>query len=226
MTAILPTSIFNISSLNSKMTRYDPNTVPIMQHWSKWPFHAEERKKKKSIQHLLPLFFHSALQFSACISSIGCSCSLHICVYNIYQAKCCLSNQLTPAQKAISSCPTRLILLFTSMLYFSLCLFVFASHLCPPSPVASPRQLQDTPAMLNPRSRDRWRKRGQTSLPISWGAGLGAIIMANSSPAWPREQEKKRDGKSEIGTMPKHISLQDLSWFGVLLDTLHFLFDW
>lgn len=40
--------IFNISSLNSKMTQYDPNTVPIMQHWSKWPFHTKEWKKNQS----------------------------------------------------------------------------------------------------------------------------------------------------------------------------------
>lgn len=95
------------------------------------------RSGKKSIQHLLLFFFfsHSALLFLAYISSTGSSCSLRMCVYNIYQAKCCLSNRLTPAQKTISSCPTRLILLFTSMLYFSLCLFVFfASHLCPPPP--------------------------------------------------------------------------------------------
>lgn len=127
--------IFNISSLNSKMTRYDPNTVPIMQHWSKWPFHTEEWKKINPAPPSLFFFFHSALLFLAYISSTGSSCSLRMCVYNIYQAKCCLSNRLTPAQKTISSCPTRLILLFTSMLYFSLCLFVFfASHLCSPPP--------------------------------------------------------------------------------------------
>lgn len=26
------------------MTRYDPNTVPIMQNWSKWPFHTKESR--------------------------------------------------------------------------------------------------------------------------------------------------------------------------------------
>lgn len=51
------------------------------------------------------------------------------------------------------------------------------------------------PAMLNPRSRDRWRKRGQTSLPISWGAGLGAIIMANSSPPGPGSRKRSETGK-------------------------------
>lgn len=49
--------IFNISSLNSKMTRYDPNTVPITQHWSKWPFHTEEWKKNQSSTSSLFLSF-------------------------------------------------------------------------------------------------------------------------------------------------------------------------
>lgn len=35
---------FNISSLNSKITWYDPNLVPITLHWSKWPFHTRARK--------------------------------------------------------------------------------------------------------------------------------------------------------------------------------------
>lgn len=52
-------------------------------------------------------------------------------------------------------------------------LFVFVCFL-PPTCVPLPRRLALSaarhPAMLNPRSRDRWRKRGQTSLPISRGA--------------------------------------------------------
>lgn len=35
---------FNISSLNSKITWYDPNLVPITLHWSKWPFHTGAQK--------------------------------------------------------------------------------------------------------------------------------------------------------------------------------------
>lgn len=35
---------FNISSLNSKITWYDPNLVPITLHWSKWPFHTRAQK--------------------------------------------------------------------------------------------------------------------------------------------------------------------------------------
>ncbi len=99
-----------------------------------------------------------------------------------------------PSTESNLSMPIRLILLFTSMLYFSLCLFVFASHLC-----SLPRRLALSaarhPAMLNPRSRDRWRKRGQTSLPISRGAGLGAIIMANSSPPGPGSRKRSETGK-------------------------------
>lgn len=148
------------------------------------------------------LFIHSALRFPAYLHSSGCS--LHVCLRNnINQAKCCLSSRRTSAPKAISPCPAHLFLLFTSMLYFSLCLFVFASRLCPPNPTppkqqprhASPRQLQDTPAMLNPRSTDRWRKRGQTPLPVSRGAGPGAIIMANSSPPpSPGSRKRSEDG--------------------------------
>lgn len=51
--------------------------------------------------------------------------------------------------------------------------------------------------MLNPRSRDRWRKRGQTALPISGGAGLGAIIMANSPPPGPGSRKRSETGKVE-----------------------------
>lgn len=109
------------------MTRYGPYTVTIMQHWSKWPFHTEELRKNQSSTSFSRFF--SFCFTIPCIHKFHCS--LHVCLYNIYQAKCCLSNQLTPAQKAISSCSTRIILLFTSMLYFSLCLFVFASYLCP-----------------------------------------------------------------------------------------------
>lgn len=40
----LPLLFFNISSLNSKITWYDPNLVPITLHWSKWPFHTGAQK--------------------------------------------------------------------------------------------------------------------------------------------------------------------------------------
>lgn len=40
----LPMLFFNISSLNSKITWYDPNLVPITLHWSKWPFHTGAQK--------------------------------------------------------------------------------------------------------------------------------------------------------------------------------------
>lgn len=39
-----PMLFFNISSLNSKITWYDPNLVPITLHWSKWPFHTGAQK--------------------------------------------------------------------------------------------------------------------------------------------------------------------------------------
>lgn len=217
--------IFNISSLNSKMTRYDPNTVPIMQHWSKWPFHTEEWKK---INPAPPSLFFFLFCFTIpCIHKFHWLQlqPAHVCIQYI-PSKMLLVKSTDPSTENNLFMPNTSNSFVHKHVVF---LFVFVCFFClppvSPSPVASPRQLQDTPAMLNPRSRDRWRKRGQTSLPISRSAGLGAIIMANSSPAWPREQEKKRDGKSEIGTMPKHISLQDLSWFGVRLDTLHFLFD-
>lgn len=73
--------IFNISSLNSKMTQYDPNTVPIIQHWSKWPFHTEEWKKINPTPP--PLFFilaHYSLHTKVPLA-IGTACT---CVYIIY----------------------------------------------------------------------------------------------------------------------------------------------
>lgn len=163
--------IFNISSLNSKMTRYDPNTVPIMQHWSKWPFHTEHWKKKKINPAPPPLFppFCLAISLHTKVPpAVAAACTY---IYTIYTKQNAARQINWPRHgKAISPCPVRLILLFTSMLCFSLCLFVFL----PPTCVSLPRRLALSaarhPAMLNPRSRDRWRKRGQTSLPISRGA--------------------------------------------------------
>lgn len=79
------------------------------------------------------------------------------------------------------------ILLFARMLYFSsgvfvflVCFFVFLPPTCVPSPSPPPRlapstaRHQGTPAMLKPARGDRWRKRGQTPLPVSGGAGAGS----------------------------------------------------
>lgn len=203
----LSSPIFNISSLNSKVTRYDPNTVPIMQHWSKWPFHTEEWRK---INPTPPPLFSFCLYYSLCAELVW----LHVppestrvwCVCMYLWAKCCFSNQLTPAQKVISGCPYIQVPFCCS--HLCVCLFL---TLCETSSPTDPPHHHLTlsaaryPAMLNPRSTDRWQKPGQTPLPISRGVRLGAIIKANSSPTRSREQEKKRDEKSEIGTMPKHI---------------------
>lgn len=78
------------------------------------------------------------------------------------------------------------------------CFFSFLFFLLPPVFPHAPAPLHRLalsaarhPAMLNPRSRDRWRKRGQTSLPISWGA----IIMANSCPPGPGSRKRSETGK-------------------------------
>lgn len=105
-----------------------------------------------------------------------------------------------PSTESNFSVAIHRILLFTSVLYFPLCLFVFASHSCTPlRPPLAPHRLALSaarhPAMLNPRSRDRWRKRVQTSLPISRSSRLGAIIMANSSPSGPGSRKRSETGK-------------------------------
>lgn len=114
------------------------------------------RSGKKSIQHLLLfLFFHSAL----------------LCIHKFHWL------QLQPAHMSIQYILSKMLLVkstdpstesnlfmpntsnsFVHKHVVFLFVFVcfFASHLCPlPRRLASPRQLQDTPAMLNPRSRDR-----------------------------------------------------------------------
>lgn len=48
----LPMLFFNISSLNSKITWYDPNLVPITLHWSKWPFHTWSTKINPAVQQM------------------------------------------------------------------------------------------------------------------------------------------------------------------------------
>lgn len=79
------------------------------------------------------------------------------------------------------------------VVFLCVCLFL------PPTCVCLPHRLSLSgarhTAMLNPRCTDRWRKRGQTSLPISRGGGLGAIIMANSSAPGPGSRKRSETGK-------------------------------
>lgn len=131
------------------------------------------------------------------------------------------------------SVPIHLILLFKSMLYFSLCLFVvvFFFPFFPPTTRVPSRTRPTPPPRLVCCQTSSHVKSQKPRQVTKTGPDFSAHQLrchhnGQFLPAWPREQEKKRDGKSEIGTMPKHILLQDLSWFGVLLDTLHFLFDW
>ena len=80
--------IFNISSLNSKMTRYDPNAVPIMQHWSKWPFHTEEWKKINPTPP--PVFFilpHYSLHTKVA-PAIGAACTYVYIICTKQNAAC------------------------------------------------------------------------------------------------------------------------------------------
>lgn len=136
-------------------------------------------------------------------------CSLHVCLHHPRRAKCSLSNQVTPAGKAISACPARLILLLASMLCFSLHLFVLAPHLCPlPPRLASPGA--GHPGHVKSQKRRQVTKE-RARLPCPSGPGAGRKANSPPPPGRPEQQEKKRDGKSEIGTRPKHISLQDLS---------------
>lgn len=100
-----------------------------MQHRSKWPFHTEKWKKNQSSTSFsfFNLHYYSLHTYIPLAAFAACTY-----VYTIYtkQNAACQINW-PQHQKAISSWPTCLILLFTSMLYFSPCLFVFASHLCP-----------------------------------------------------------------------------------------------
>lgn len=132
--------IFNISSLHSKMTRYDPDTVPIMRHWSKWPFHTEQWKK---INPTPPRFF---LLLYCCLHIEVALVIQAACTYVIYTKKNAACQIIWPRlqKKSNFSKPIHLILLFTSMLDFSLCLFFFCFFRLPPVSPVSPCLLPDT----------------------------------------------------------------------------------
>lgn len=182
------------------MTRYDPNTVPIMQNWSKWPFHTKESRGVEinaAPPSLLSaiLFFLPHFCFTIpCLFKLQWLCT---CLHDICSGQkkkkgkpAAYQINLTSVHKAIFlHIPTRRNAFIRSHVVFPsscVCLFFaclglfFLYHTCvatppPPTPQAvSARRLQDTSAMLKPARRDRWREQGQTSLVISEGAGTGS----------------------------------------------------
>lgn len=173
------------------------------------------RRGGKSIRHL-------RLPVSPPLHTLA-RCSLHVCLHHPRRAKCSLSNQVTPAGKAISACPARLILLLASMLCFSLHLFVLAPHLCPlPPRLASPGA--GHPGHVKSQKRRQVTKE-RARLPCP--SGPGAVIKANFPPPAGRSSRKRSEtGKVKsvqgLNTFRRRICL-DLA---ARLDTLHFLSDW
>lgn len=168
------------------MTRYDPNTVPIMQNWSKWPFHSEESRGGEnqsgpSFSFFCFSFFPPFCLTIPCMLKLQrlCTCLHNICSRQKKGKPAARQFKLTSAHEAIFlHSPTRrnsFVRSHVVFLFWCVCLFgFFVRHLCPRPLTASPRRLQDTPAMLKPARGDRWRKRGQTFLPVSGGAGAGS----------------------------------------------------
>lgn len=160
--------IFNISSLNSKMTRYDPNTDPFMQHWSKWPFHAAGVEGNQSntsslfAQHSLFLSSASPLRTTAAAMAMHVEATYSLYTHMPIKAFPCKITTDPNDKQSLHGC-IYLMPLFAAM-YSSLCLFVFASHLLPPSSPSPARHI----AMLLPRSLDRWRKWQRLLCPSLW----------------------------------------------------------
>lgn len=112
-------------------------------------------KKKKSIQHLLPLFFSFCLTI-LCMHKFHWLQlqSAHMCIQYI-PSKMLLVKSTDPSPESNLFMPNTSNSFVHKHVVFLFVFVCFCLPPVPPSPVASPRQLQDTPAMLNPRGRDR-----------------------------------------------------------------------
>ena len=181
------------------MTRYDPNTHPFMQHWSKWPFHTEGVEGNQS--NTSSLFGSSSplpLPLLYILQQLHVEATYSLYTHMPIKAFPCKITSDPNDKQSLHGC-IHLMLLFAAM-YSSLCLFVFC--LAPLAPSLSV-SCQTHSHVITQKPR-QVTKMAKTSLPITLSREPradpgGAIIMANSlSLAWgaPRRGKKKWNEKS------------------------------